>query len=132
MEKKELTARGLGIGLLVAAVLFLGINTYLITGEGYYMVKLTLTGFVLLGMGLGMVLFPGPIIEVENTEQYKVDIKGPPIPARKERVKGNFKDLWKSLRILDKTMWVIFTLFGLLLAYFYFDFFGLTLVETNY
>lgn len=127
MEKKELSARGLGIGLLVAAILFVGINTYLILGPGYYLIKLTLAGFVLLGMGLGMTLFPGPIIAPANEDQYKVDLKAAPKPMKPHRVKGNFGELWKSLRLLDKTMWVLFTLLGLVFAYFYFGFFGLTL-----
>ena len=132
MEKKELTARGLGIGLLVAAVLFLGINTYLIVEHYYYLPKITLTGFVLLGMGLGMTLFPGPVKEVENKDQYKVDLNGPAIPAKKERARGDFKDLWRSLRLIDKVMWIVFTILGSSLAYFYFDYFGLTLVDTSY
>ena len=127
MEKKELTARGLGIGLLIAGVLFIGINTYLIIGQGYYMIKLTLGGFVLLGMGAGMVLFPGPVIAVEDKDQYKVDLNAPVKTTKPERLKGSFGALWKSLRILDKLMWVVFTAIGLLIAYFYFGYFGLTL-----
>lgn len=96
---------GLGIGLLFLGIVFVVINYFTISYEQVYLPKLLLSGFIIGFLGIGLILFPGPVLDQSD-------------------VSGSWKRLWRESKVLHRIMWIVFTLAGVaagILTFIYFD-----------
>ena len=102
------SSRAVGLGLVAAGLLFVGINIFTLTYQAYYLPKLLSVGIVCGFFGLGFSIFPGGAVDITNSQHY-------------------FREKWKSSSVLDRTMWVLFTLAGIAVAILTFVYFDLEL-----
>ena len=100
----------LGIGLLILGIAFVAINYFTLTYEQMYLPKLLLAGCITTCMGLGFILFPGPAIDPKDSSGY-------------------WKKLWKESPVLNRIVWIIFTLAGVAVGLWLFSYFGLSLID---
>ena len=107
---KTKSNRVVGIGLVIVGLAFVGINIYLIEFNNLYYPKLLCVGLVAFGFGLGFTLFPGGEVNIKEE-------------------KSNFWKLkWKRSTVLDKLMWLLFSLIGGALCFLFFEYYNLSLV----
>jgi hypothetical protein len=82
-----------GVGMLILGIVFVAINYFTIQYESMYLPKLLLAGCIITFMGLGLIIFPGPAVDPSDSSGY-------------------WKRLWRESKVLNRSMWVIFTLAG--------------------
>jgi hypothetical protein len=99
-----------GIGMLILGIVFVAINYFTITYEQMYLPKLLLAGCIIGFMGLGLILFPGPATDLKDSSGY-------------------WKKLWKESPVLNRVMWIVFTLAGVAVGLWTFSHFGLSFVD---
>ena len=107
---KTKSNRVIGIGLAIVGLLFVGINIYLIEYQNQYFPKLLCVGSVAFSLGIGLTIFPGGYVDmsVEKSDYWKLK--------------------WKRTALAHKLMWLLFSLAGGALCYFFFNYYGLSLV----